>query len=42
MLYDPRMEPGMRQDQALELASEILPGLRRIKPTLRPALPDSP
>ena len=42
MLYDPRMVPGMRQDQALALASEILPELRRIKPTLRPAPPDLP
>ncbi len=42
MLYDPRMQPGMRQEEALELASEILPGLRRVKPTLRPASPGSP
>ncbi|MDJ0950327.1 MAG: DUF2927 domain-containing protein [Alphaproteobacteria bacterium] len=42
MLYDPRMTPGMRQVEALAMAQEILPNIRRLKPVRRPPLTGSP
>lgn len=37
MLYDPRMAPGMRPQEAIDVAHRILPQMRRLRPVMRPA-----